>query len=80
MEYQLLEIKAPEMNVWREDDGTDMIRVTYLLDPTARGTRFTQRDEAQLGASGLLHPLMRVGIGVDIGRQLRELRKLLEKQ
>lgn len=46
--------------------------VSYLLealDPVR--TRFVHRDDAQLGMPGLLHPIMRRGIGHDIAKQLK---------
>jgi hypothetical protein len=55
-----------------------VIRVTYELAETGSDTRMTQRDEAELGAPRLLHPLMRAGIGHDVGRQLKALKALLE--
>ena len=42
-------------------------------------TRLTQRDDTQLGAPRLLQPVVRAGIGRDIEKQLRELRRLLER-
>jgi hypothetical protein len=69
----------PHRIEWLEDDGTDVFRVTYELDDLGdRGTRLTQRSDAQIGASRLLHPVFRAGIGRDINRQLKELRRLLE--
>jgi uncharacterized protein YndB with AHSA1/START domain len=69
----------PHRIEWLEDDGTDVFRVTYELDDLGdRGTRLTQRSDAQIGAPRLLHPVFRAGIGRDINRQLKELRRLLE--
>jgi len=79
MDYRLIEWSPPERIIWREDDGHDRITVTYLIEPSGGGTRFTQRDEAELGAPRVLHPLMRIGIGVDIARQLKHLRARLEE-
>jgi uncharacterized protein YndB with AHSA1/START domain len=78
MEYECVAFEPPHQIVWREDDGTDVIRVTYELAETGSDTRMTQRDEAELGAPRLLHPLMRAGIGHDVGRQLKALKALLE--
>jgi hypothetical protein len=68
----------PHRIAWREDDGTDVIEVEYRLTPDAGGTLFEQRDEAHLGGPTLLRPLLRAGLGHDVGRQLRALRRLLE--
>ena len=80
MDYRVLDWSPPSRIVWREDDGHDVIRVEYLIEPSDLGTRFTQRDEAELGAPRMLHPFMRIGIGVDVGRQLKHLRKQLEER
>lgn len=80
MDYRVIEFAPPEKIVWREDDGHDVFTVTYLLAPSAGGTLFTQRSDAQLGVPKILHPLMRVGIGMDIARQLKKLRDLLEQR
>jgi hypothetical protein len=78
MDYTLTSWDPPGEIVWREDDGHDVIVVTYSLEAIDEGTRFTQRDDAELGAPRLLHPLMRAGIGADVARQLRRLRRHLE--
>jgi uncharacterized protein YndB with AHSA1/START domain len=79
MEMTRVESDPPHRLVWREDDGTDTFDVTYELEPTAAGTRFRQRSDANVGAvPRFLHPLWRHGIGRDVARQLRELKKVLE--
>ena len=69
----------PHRIEWLEDDGDDMIEVMYELEEVWTSTRLTQRDHAQLGAPRLLQPVVRAGIGRDIEKQLRELRRLLER-
>src|SRR3954469_1667127 len=78
MDYRVVEWSPPHRVVLREDDGHDVITVGYLLRATEAGTHFIQRDEAELGAPRVLHPMMRIGIGSDIARQLKWLRKRLE--
>lgn len=80
MDYRVVEWSPPDRIVWREDDGHDVITVEYLLRATKTGTHFIQRDEAELGAPRVLHPMMRIGIGSDIARQLKQLRKRIEEQ
>lgn len=64
---------------WSEDDGTDVFDVTYeLVGLGDDRTRFTQRSEFELGAPAMLHPLMRLGIGHDVGGQLKRLKRVLE--
>jgi uncharacterized protein YndB with AHSA1/START domain len=77
MDYVLVAWDPPHRVEWREDDGHDRIDVTYALEPTDDGTLLTQRDEAELGAPRFLWPLMRAGIGADISRQLKRLRRQL---
>jgi hypothetical protein len=79
MAYECLEWEPPLRIRWREDDGDDLIHVTYELELVGTSTRMTQSDDARLGAPRLLHPLMRAGIGRDVARQLRALKRLLER-
>jgi uncharacterized protein YndB with AHSA1/START domain len=80
MEMTRASAEPPRRLEWREDDGTDVFRVTYDLSPTASGgTLLRQRSDAEIGAvPRWLHPLWRHGIGRDVQRQLRDLKKLLE--
>jgi uncharacterized protein YndB with AHSA1/START domain len=78
MEYTCVASVSPGRLEWREDDGSDVIEVIYELSDENGATRFTQTDHAELGAPRLLHPVMKAGIGHDIGRQLRGLKRLLE--
>jgi uncharacterized membrane protein len=71
-------MEAPRRIEWLEEDGVDVFRVTYELEDTPGGTRLTQRSRADLGSSRLLRPIYKAGIGRDIARQLKELKKLLE--
>jgi hypothetical protein len=62
-----------------QDDGTDSFDVTYELSELGGGTRLVQRSEANIGAvPRFMYPLWRHGIGRDVARQLRELKKLLD--
>ena len=78
MAYECLELDAPRLIRWREADGDDVIEVAYELEEAGTATRFTQVDDAQLGAPRLLHPVVKAGITRDISRQLRALRRVLE--
>jgi uncharacterized protein YndB with AHSA1/START domain len=79
MEMRRMASEPPARIEWSQDDGTDVFRVTYELEPTPAGTRFRQRSEAQIGAvPRFLYPLWRQGIGRDLARQLSDLKKLLE--
>jgi uncharacterized protein YndB with AHSA1/START domain len=81
MDHRCVGWEPPHRITWREDDGTDVIEVTYELEPTdGGGVQLTQRDEATLGAPRLLQPIMKRGIGTDVQRQLRALKRLLESE
>jgi uncharacterized protein YndB with AHSA1/START domain len=71
--------EPPKRIVWHEDDGTDVVDVTYELESVWTATRLTQRDVVRLGAPRPLHPLLRAGIGRDVTRQLHALKRILER-
>jgi uncharacterized protein YndB with AHSA1/START domain len=79
MDYVCVGWKPPNRIDWREDDGTDVLNVTYMLDDLGQSTRMAQRSRAELAAPRMLHPLMRLGIGHDIARQLKTLKRILER-
>ena len=79
MDMTRVAFEPPRRIGWREDDGTDVFEVTYELEDLGGRTRFTQRSVAELGAPRLLRPIYRAGIGRDIARQLKALKKLLEE-
>lgn len=79
MDYTLLAWDPPNRIEWHEDDGHDVFDVTYLLESTCEGTRFSQRSDAQLAAPRVLHALMRIGIGHDVAAQLKRLRAHLQR-
>jgi len=81
MVHRCLSWEPPRRIQWREDDGHDVIDVTYDLEPMWTSTRFTQRDEiVRLGAPRIVHPLFKHGIGRDIDRQLQSLQGVLERR
>lgn len=80
MQMTRVAFEAPTRIEWLEDDGTDVFRVEYSLSALPSGaTRFVQRSDASVGAvPRWLYPLWRHGIGRDVARQLRDLKRLLE--
>ena len=80
MAYTCSDWDPPGRIAWREDDGADVIDVTYELESVWTSTRLTQRDDAQLGAPRALQPLLRIGIGRDVARQLHTLKRVLERR
>ena len=75
MAYVCVGSQVPSALEWREEDGSDTVTVTYSLEDLGSKTRMTQQSDAELGAPRVLHPLMRIGIGHDIGRQLKALKE-----
>lgn len=80
MDHRCIGSEPPHRISWREDDGHDVLLVTYLLEDLGGSTRFTQRSDAELAAPRVLRPLMRAGIGHDIAGQLKALKTLLESE
>lgn len=78
MDHLLVEWVPPSRIVWRDTDAADTIKITYELAALGPQTRFTQRDNARLGAPRILHPILRVGIRHDIATQLKRLKRYLE--
>ena len=78
MDMRRVRSEPPRLIEWLEDDGHDVFRVTYELEPTSAGTRFRQRSDADVAVPRPLQPLFRRGIGRDVARQLRQLKALLE--
>ena len=80
MELRVVASEPPHRMETTQDDGTDVFRVSYELEATPAGTRLRQRSEATVGAvPRILFPLWRHGIGRDVARQLRDLKKVLEE-
>jgi uncharacterized protein YndB with AHSA1/START domain len=81
MDLRVVTREPPRRIETTQDDGTDVFRVTYELEPTPAGTLMCQRSEATVGTvPRLLLPLWRHGIGRDVARQLRDLKALLESR
>ena len=78
LDHRRVAAEPPARLAWREDDGTDVFDVLYTLEAVGEGTRMTQRSEFTLGAPRLLHPLYKAGIGRDVARQLKLLKRRLE--
>jgi hypothetical protein len=79
MTYTCVAWEPPVRIQWHEDDGADVLDVTYELEAVWTATRLTQRDEGRLGAPRILQPLVRVGVGRDVAQQLRALKRVLER-
>jgi uncharacterized protein YndB with AHSA1/START domain len=81
MEMRRIALEPPRRIEWEQDDGTDLFRVTYELDETPAGTLFRQRSAAEIGAvPRMVYPVWRHGIGRDLARQMRQLKRILENR
>ena len=79
LDLRCVAVDRPRRIELTQDDGTDSFRVTYELSEAGGGTRIVQRSDADIGAvPRVLYPLWKHGIGRDVARQLRELKKQLE--
>jgi carbon monoxide dehydrogenase subunit G len=71
--------EAPHWWVLREEDDASIFDIEYRFEPTSSGTRFTQISEfrwKQLPTP--MQQLLAPGVGRDVRRQLRELKRILE--
>jgi uncharacterized protein YndB with AHSA1/START domain len=78
LDHRCVGWSPPRRIEWLEDDGTDRFEVTYELEGIDGDTHLTQTTSPTLGVTRLLHPVLRLGIGADVARQLRALKRLLE--
>ena len=72
--------QPPSAIEWHEGGGSERMRVTYTLEELADGTRFTQTSVAEFAGPAVLAAIMRRGLGRDIARQLRGLKRRLENR
>lgn len=81
MNHTLVAWDPPHRIDWHEDDGHDLLDVTYtLVTDEADQTRLTQTDVVlRSAAPRVLRPVIRVGIGHDMTGQLKRLRRHLEE-
>jgi hypothetical protein len=75
-----VELRAPTLLRLREDDDVSVFQVEYELRPTASGTRFTQASDFEWKRlPRVLHGTFARGVRRDVRRQLRELKRLIER-
>lgn len=79
MTFTCLDWRPPHWIWWREDDAGEVLHVRYDLAAEGEQTRFSQRDEIESDIFPPLRPLLRIGVGHDVGVQLRCLRRVLER-
>jgi uncharacterized protein YndB with AHSA1/START domain len=75
-----LEIDEPRRLTMREEDDASVFDVEYRLTPTEGGTRVTQISSFEWKTPPRpLRPLLAIGVWLDIRRQLKDLKALLER-
>lgn len=83
MELTLERVDAepPSLLRLRQEDDAATFDVEYRLEPTAGGTRFTQRSDFEWKRlPRILHGTFRRGVRHDVRVQLRDLKRLLESE
>jgi Polyketide cyclase / dehydrase and lipid transport len=75
-----LGVEPPRRLTLREDDEAAVFHVEYLLEPSQRGTRFTQVSDFEWKKlPRVLHRPFAHGVRRDVRRQLQALKRLLER-
>jgi uncharacterized protein YndB with AHSA1/START domain len=75
---EVVDFAPPNRVVWRQKDEIGDFTITYLLEPAARGTRLTQRDEVAWQMPRVYVPIARRIVARHIRDQLSSLKRLLE--
>lgn len=74
----LIRLERPRLVVWRQEDRNGVFHITYRLDATPTGTRFTQSDEIEWNYPAIAAPLLRRLPSRNIEQQLEVLKTVLE--
>ena len=75
-----IEFMRPTHVLSEQVDRVAAFRIRYDLDPTASGTRLTQRDEIEWRILPPFRPIGRMIVRRHLGEQLRSLKRLLESE
>ncbi len=75
---EIVGVDPPTSVVSVQEDEVARFTISYALEPTATGTRLTQRDEIEWRIGVLSRPIARWIINRHISGQLRSLKRLLE--
>jgi hypothetical protein len=77
---QLVDFDGPRRLRWRQEDANAVFDITYVIEPTAAGGRFTQRDVITWKVPRLFGRMAeRLFVDRHIGEQMTELKVLLER-
>ena len=75
-----IEFERPTHVLTEQVDRVATFRIRYDLDPSATGTRLTQRDEIEWRILPPFRPIGRWIVQRHLGEQLRSLKQLLESE
>jgi hypothetical protein len=79
LEVEHVRLDAPSRLAMREEDAASVFEVEYRLEPTPRGTRFTQVSDFEWKhLPRFLNSAFARGVRRDVRAQLRELKRSLE--
>jgi uncharacterized protein YndB with AHSA1/START domain len=78
---EVVEYAPPRLLRWRQEDSNGVFHIGYGLEPSAVGTRFTQRDKIEWKVPGAVGRLAEwLFVRRHIGEQMVDLKRLLEKR
>ena len=78
---EVVEYEAPRLMRSRQEDANGLFHITYVVEATPHGARFTQRDSIDWKVPGPVGRLAeRLFVRRHIGEQMEELKRLLEAQ
>lgn len=76
---EIVEYDPPRRLRWRQEDGNGVFHITYEVEPTAQGTRFTQQDSIDWKVPGPVGRMAeRLFVRRHIGEQMAGLKRQLE--
>jgi uncharacterized protein YndB with AHSA1/START domain len=76
---EIVEYEAPRLLRWRQEDGNGVFHITYEVEPSAGGARFTQRDSIDWKVPRTVGRLAeRLFVRRHIGEQMAALKRQLE--
>jgi uncharacterized protein YndB with AHSA1/START domain len=78
LQMELIELDAPRLVRFREEDDDGVFDVTYLLEPAGEGTRFTQRSDVEWKLPKPLQLLANRMVPRHLDGQMKALKRELE--
>jgi uncharacterized protein YndB with AHSA1/START domain len=78
---EVVEHAPPRLLRWRQEDSNGVFHIAYELEPSAVGTRFTQRDRIEWKVPRAVGRFAeRLFVRRHIGEQMVDLKRLLEER